>query len=462
MPSTESNSINLKEVKEASGKPAGKRMFSGVLKQYFFLLVIVTIIAAIVFGVFIMWEQKRFYRMKASSFLSYHPEQHTDLLSPMSIHEVLQIIRNDAVKLQAGDIVAIPQDKQKYLKEALDINYDPVSGSDNLLKVSVRWDDGDQARQLVDGYMQAAITTYVHFRQKYLHEIIAEQAKTQSEYEHERTTIEGKLSKLAQSVHGESVKQELEVLRMQENRLANELSDLQKQRFLATIRHENIKKSIPDKYDYAKLKIFALNPDVLDLIQRRNEALENYEIQKELGTETDRQVKEAQIKYRLAENSLNKSLEKLNLMEDEVATMNAVVLKRAEELESLQATMDGLDKAIEDAQYRLGQKQKEISAVGGLLPQEEALSKQYSKTLSRLGKIENEIMAQNRLETPIKKALLPLNVINVHREKPLSIPKYIPYLLSGIVIIALSAPFFLHANTHGKRHVRPAPPPTKH
>ena len=436
MPSTESNSINLKEVKEASGKSAGKRMFSGVLKQYFFLL--------------------------ASSFLSYHPEQHTDLLSPMSIHEVLQIIRNDAVKLQAGDIVAIPQDKQKYLKEALDINYDPVSGSDNLLKVSVRWDDGDQARQLVDGYMQAAITTYVHFRQKYLHEIIAEQAKTQSEYEHERTTIEGKLSKLAQSVHGESVKQELEVLRMQENRLANELSDLQKQRFLATIRHENIKKSIPDKYDYAKLKIFALNPDVLDLIQRRNEALENYEIQKELGTETDRQVKEAQIKYRLAENSLNKSLEKLNLMEDEVATMNAVVLKRVEELESLQTTMDGLDKAIEDAQYRLGQKQKEISAVGGLLPQEEALSKQYSKTLSRLGKIENEIMAQNRIEAPIKKALLPLNVINVHREKLFSIPKYIPYLLSGIVIIALSAPFFLHANTHGKRHVRPAPPPTKH
>ena len=210
------------------------------------------------------------------------------------------------------------------------------------------------------------------------------------------------------------------------------------------------------------LRIIALNPYILDIIQRRNEALENYEIQKELGTETDRQVKEAQIKYRLAENSLNKALEKLNLMEDEVASLNTVVLKRVEELESLQTTMEGLDKAIEDAQYRLAQKQKEISAVSGLLPQEEELSKQYSKTLSRLGKIENEIMIQNTLETPIKKALLPLNVINVHREKLFSIPKYIPYLLSGIVIIALSAPFFLHANTHGKRHVRPAPPPTKH
>ena len=46
MPSTESIPINLKEVKEAPGKPARKRLFSGVLKQYFFLLVIVTIIAA--------------------------------------------------------------------------------------------------------------------------------------------------------------------------------------------------------------------------------------------------------------------------------------------------------------------------------------------------------------------------------------------------------------------------------
>lgn len=456
MQSIESKPINLKEVKEAPEKTARKSLFSGVLKQYFFLLVIVTIIATSVFGVFIMWEQKRFYRMEASSFLSYHHEQRTDLLPPMSIHEVLQIIRNDAVKQQTGDNVAIPQDKQKYLKEALDINYDSASGSDNLLKVSVRWDDGDQARQLADGYMQAAITTYVNFRKKYLHEILQELNMAKADDDHDKTTIEGKLSKLAQSVHGESVKQELETLRMQENRLANELSDFQKQRFEINVQIENIKKSIPDRPDYSKLKIISQNPYILDILQKRNEALENYEIQKTLGSETDRQVKEAQIRYRLAVENLNKTLENLNLMEDELVSLNTVVLKHVEELESLQSTMDRLDKTIEDIQYRLVQKQKEISAISGLLPQEEELYKRHKTTLARLDKIENEIKELSRLDTPIKKALMPLNIINVHRIKSFSLPNY-TYLMSGLVIIALSVSFFIYTNTHGKRHARPAP-----
>ena len=462
MPSTESDSITPKEAKEAPDKTARKRLFSGVLKQYFFFLVIVTIIAAIVFVAFIMWEQKRFYRMEASSFLSYHHEQRIDLLPPMSIHEVLQIIRNDTVKQQAGDIVAIPQDKQKYLKDALDINYDSVSGSDNLLKVNVRWDDMDQVRQLADGYMQAAITTYVNFRKKYLYEIITEQSKKKSEYEHDKTAIEEKLSNLAQSVHEESIKQELEGLRIQIKQLENDLSDFQKQRFAATMRHENLKKDIPGKYDYTKLKIAYLHPYIFDILKKRNEALENYEIQKELGVETDRQVKEAQIKYRMAEGDLSKALEKLNLMEDEVSSINTVVLKRMEELEALQSTMDSLDKTIEDIQYHLDQKQKAISAVSGLLPQEEELKKQHKTTIARLDKFDNEIMELGSLETSIKKALLPLNVINVHRVKIISIPNFIPYLLSGIVVIALSVSVFIHANTHDKRRPRPAPAAAKH
>ena len=460
MQSIESKNINLKEVKETPEKTARKSLLSGVLKQYFFLLVIVTIIAASVFGVFIMWEQKRFYRVEASSFLSYHHEQRTDLLPPMSIHEVLEIIRNDAVKQQTGDNVAIPQDKQKHLKDALDINYGSVSGSDNLLKVSVRWDDADQARQLADGYMQAAITTYVNFRKKYLHEILLELNMARSDDDHEKTTLESKLAKLAQSIHGESVKQELEALKMQENRLANELSDFQKQRFLTNIQLEDIKKSIPDIPDYSKLKIVSQNPYILDIIQKRNEALENYEIQKTLGSETDRQVKEAQIRYRLAVDNLNKSLESLNLMEDELASLNTVVLKRVEELESLQSTMGRLDKTIEDVQYRLGQKQNEISAVSGLLQQEEELVKRHKTTLARLDKIGNEIKELSRLDIPIKKALMPLNVINVHRIKSFSLPNYM-YLMSGIVVIALSVSFFIYTNTHGKRNARPAPTTSK-
>jgi chromosome segregation ATPase len=460
MQSIESKPINLKEVKETPGKTARKSLFTGVLKQYFFLLVIVTIIAAIVFGVFMMWEQKRFYRVEASSFLSYHHEQHAGLLSPMSIHEVLQIIRSDAVKQQAGDIVAIPQDKQKHLKDALVINFDSASGLDNLLKVSVKWDDPDQARQLADGYMQAAILTYVNFRSKYLHEIIAEQLKMKSEYEQERATLEGKLNQLAQSVHSESVKKELDVLRMHEKQLADELFDFQKQRSLTNIQIEDIKKTIPDKYDYSKLKIASQNPDIWVLLQKRNEMLENYEIQKVLGPETERQVKEAQIRYRLAVDALNKILENLNLMEDEVASLNPVIMKRVEELESLQATMARQDKYIEDLQYRLAQKQKEISAISGLMPQEEKLLNQYKTTLARLDKIDTEIMNMNSLATTLKKALLPLNIINMHRIKSFSLPNY-TYLMSGLVIITLSVSFFIYTNTHGKQHARPAPTSTK-
>ena len=294
----DSKPINLTEVKEkeAPGKTAPKRQIPRVLKQYILLLVIVTLIAAIIFGVFMLLEQRRFYRMEASSPLSYHPEQCSDMIPVLSIQEVMQIIRNDAVKQQVGDVVAIPQEKQKYLKEALDISYDSDSGSSNLLKVIVRWDEAEQARQLVNGYIQTAITAYAHFQTKHPNEIVTEQNQEKSEYEHKNKVIEEKLSKLAQSVHSESVRQALETLKVNQNRLENELSDSKKQYLLASIQQASLKNDIPTKYDYAKLKIVYQHPYILDFIQKRNVALEDYEIQKSIGTETEQQVKEAQAK----------------------------------------------------------------------------------------------------------------------------------------------------------------------
>ncbi len=431
-----------------------KHQFPRILKQYLFLLLIVTIVAAIVFGVFMILEQKRFFRVEASSILSYHPEQRPDMISALSIHEVLLIIQNDTVKQQVGDLIAIPQDKQKHLKEALNISYNFKSGSDNLLKVSARWDDADQARQLVEGYIQTAIMAYIHFRTKYLHDIFSEQNKMKTEYEHNSNLIREKLSKLAQSVHGESVKQELETLRMYENQLENELTDYQKQVFLATFQYENLKNTIPVTVDYSKLKIVFQHPYILEIIKKRDEALENYEIQKVLFAETENQVKEAQLKYRFAEDRLNKTLEQLNLMEDEVVSLNTAILKHVEEMETLQTTMDRLNKSIEDVQYRLSQKQKEISAVSDLLPQEVELNKQHRTTLAILDKLENEIMERDKLEMTIKKALVPMNFINVHRLKSFSFPNYILYLLAGIVIITLSTSIFLLENMHRKKRAK--------
>ncbi len=452
----DSKPINLTEVKEkeAPGKTAPKRQIPRVLKQYILLLVIVTLIAAIIFGVFMLLEQRRFYRMEASSPLSYHPEQCSDMIPVLSIQEVMQIIRNDAVKQQVGDVVAIPQEKQKYLKEALDISYDSDSGSSNLLKVSVKWDDGEQARQLVNGYIQTAITAYAHFQTKHLNEIVTEQNQEKSEYEHKNKVIEEKLSKLAQSVHSESVKQALETLKVNQNRLENELSDSKKQYLLASIQQASLKNDIPTKYDYAKLKIVYQHPYILDFIQKRNVALEDYEIQKSIGTETEQQVKEAQAKYRYAENRLTQALESLNLVEDDVVSVNTIILKHVEELESVQTTMARLEKYIEDVQYRLDQKQKEISAVSEFLPQEEALDKQRKATLARLDKIESENMELGRLEMTLKKVIQPMNYINVHRVKSDSLKKYVSYLLAGIAIIALLATAILLENAHRKRHAK--------
>ncbi len=449
----DSKPINLTGGKKTVEKPAHKRQFPKVLKQYFILLVIVTVIAAIVFGVFMLMEQKRFFRWEASSILCYHPEQISDMIPRLSIYEVQQILRTDTVKQQTGDVVAIPQDKQMYLKEALDISCDSAPCFQNMLKISVKWDDAEQAKQLVDGYKQAAITAYTNFQSNNLLEVIKERNKTKSAYEHQNATIEEKRYKLAQSVHNESVKQALETLRMQEIRLQNELSDLQKQHSLATNQRENLKKRIPSQYDYEKLIIVSQHPYLLDFIQKKDEALENYEIQKTAVAEgNERQGKESQLKYRFAEDRLNKTLENLNLREDDVRSLNTAILKHVEELDSIQVTLDGINKCIEDIQYRLDQKQKEISAVSELLPQEEELNRIHNTTTARLNQIENEITEQEKLITTIKKALIPLNFINVHHVSSFSISNYVSYLLVGIIIIAILASCFILANTHGKRH----------
>ena len=448
----DSKPINLTGGKKATEKPTHKRQFPKVLKQYLILLVIVTVIAAIVFGVFMFMEQKRFFRVEASSILCYHPEQFPDMIPRLSIYEVQQIIRNDAVKQQTGDVVAIPQEKQKYLKEALDISCDSAPCFQNMLKISVKWDDAEQAKQLVDGYKQAAITAYINFQSNNLLEVIKERNKTKTAYEHQNATIEEKRYKLTQSVHNESVKQALETLRLQEIRLQNELSDLQKQHSLATNQQENLKKRIPSQYDYAKLIIVSQHPYLLDIIRKRNETLENYEIQKTVAEDNERLSKESQLKYRFAEDRLNKALENLNLREDDVTSLNTTILKHVEELDSIQATLNGIDKCIEDIQYRLDQKQKEISAVSELLPQEEELNRVHNTTTARLNQIENEITEQEKLITIIKKALIPLNFINVHHVSSFSISNYVSYLLVGIIIIAILASVLILVNTHSKRH----------
>ena len=116
--------------------------------------------------------------------------------------------------------------------------------------------------------------------------------------------------------------------------------------------------------------------------------------------------------------------------------------------------MDRQNKSIEDVQYRLSQKQKEISAVSDLLPQEVELNKQHTTTLAILDKLENEIMERDKLEMTIKKALVPMNFINVHRLKSFSFPNYILYLLAGIVIITLSTSIFLLENMHRKKRAK--------
>ena len=434
----ESNLKNTIRGNDTPGRSAHKHLHSKSMKHYSLMLALVAVAAAIVLGVILVLEQKRFFKVETSATLSYNPVTFSDKVYSPSISEVLQIVQADIVKKEAYDLIEIKEAKQKekYLKKALSISLDLPSGSNssNLLKVSVKWDDMEEARQLTDSYVKAAIHNYFRVRTNYLQEIQRKLLKVKQNKEAKIGTIEKNLSQLTQTVQAESLKAELEILKIRRNRQEEDLSDLQKQLETTLIHYEGMKTITPNKDKRQKIKSAPQQEYVLELVKKKNDALEDFEVQKATGKETDLQFKQAQIRYAFADDCLKSRLDELDLTEQDILNLDSESLNRMEEMETAEAGMTALNKHIKATQEALVQTQKQISDICKLLPQEEKLNEEQEETFRQIN--ENDRDSRN-IDSHIMMTVIELQslgFINIHHITMFASQNYIFAILTGTII----------------------------
>lgn len=284
----ESNQKSTTRGQESPGKSTHKQPRPRSMKYYSLILALVAVSAAILLGVILLLDQKRFFKYETSATLSYAPVAFSDKSFSPSFFEVLQIVQADLVKKEAFDLSAIAkaQPKEKYLKKALGISSDPSSNSSNLMQVSVKWDDIDEARQLTENYIKAAINSYFRSRNKYLQEIRQRLLKTRMQAEARKADIEKQLSHLSQSAQDENLKSELETLKLRRNKQEDELSSLTKQHAMAQVQYEGMKAITPNKDKEQKIKNALQHAFVLELVKKKNETLEDFEVQRPQAKKT--------------------------------------------------------------------------------------------------------------------------------------------------------------------------------
>ena len=441
-------------VNETPGKSVHNHSHPRSMKYYSLMLAIVAVIAAIVLGVILLLEQKRFFKMETSATLSYNPVTFSEKVYTPSASEVLRIIQADIVKKEAYDMTGIPEDehKENYVKNAFDVNYDLPQNSGNLLKVSVKWDDKDEASQLTGNYVKAAIQTYHRIRTDYLLEMQRRLLKVKQEKEARIGAIEKHLSQLHQSIQNENVKAELETLKKHRDRLEKELADLKKQLQMNLVQQEGMKTITPNKSKRQKLKNALQHAYVMKLIQKRDDTLEDFEVQKATGKETDQQFKQAQVRYGYVDECLKRRLDELNLSEQDVLDLDSGSLNRMEELDSSEATMLELKKLINEAQEQLTQIQKQISDACKLLSQEEKLYDEHGKTLSQIHEIDQDIqkIGSHIMMTVVE--LQSLGFINIHHVNMFTSKNYIFAILIGIIITTSLLSLLILATELGSKH----------
>ena len=452
----ESNHKSTPRVNETPGKSVHKHSRPRSLKYYSLVLVLVAVAAAIVLGVILLLDQKRFFKVETSAILSYNPVTFSDKVYSPSISEVLRIVQADIVKKEAYDLTGIPENeqKEKYMKNALDISYDLPQNSSNLLKVSVKWDNMEEARQLTDNYIKAAIQSYFRIRSNYLIEMQKKLLKAKQDKEARIGAIEKHFSQLSQSIQDENVNAELDTLKTRRNRQEEELSDLRKQLETVLVQSEGLKTITPNKDKRQKIKNAVQHAYVMGLIQKRNDTLEEFEVQKATGKETDQQFKQAQIRYGYVDDCLKRSLDELNLTEQEILDLDSGSLSRMEELESSEAKMIVLNKQINAAQEKLSQLQKQISDTSKLLPQEKKLNEEHGKTLSQINEIDQDIrnIGSHLMMTVIE--LQSLGFINIHHVNMFTSQNYTLIILIGIITTTSSLSLLILVIELARQHAK--------
>ena len=432
----ESNHKSTTRVTETPVKSVHKHSRPRSMKYYSLMLALVAITAAIVLGVILLLEQKLFFKLETSATLSYNPVAFSDKVYTPSISELLRLFQADIVKKEAFDLTNLSDKdkKEKYIKSALDISEDLPENSNNLLKVSVKWDDKDEASQLTDNYIRSAIKAYYQARTGYLTEIQQKLKKAKTDKEARLETIEKHLSQLSHSIQDENVRAELETLKTRRNRQEEELSELRKQLETTLVKNEGLKIITPNKDKRQKIKNALQLAYVMELIKKRNDSLEEFEVQKATGKETDQHYKQAQTRYGYIDDCLKAKLDELNLSEQDILDIDSASLSRMEEMESSEARLIVLNKQINAAQEKLAQIQKQISDACKLLPQEEKLNEERGKLLSQINEIDQDIknIGGHIIMTVIE--LQSLGFINIHYINMFTSHSYILIILIGIII----------------------------
>ena len=421
---------------ETLGKSVHKHSRPKSMKYYSLMLALVAVTAAIVLAFILLLEQKLFFKLETSATLSYNPVAFSDKVYTPSISELLRLFQADIVKKEAFDLTNLSDKdkKEKYIKSALDISEDRPENSNNLLKVTVKWNDKDEASQLTDNYIKSAIKSYFLARTGYLTEMQKKLIKARQEKEARLETIEKHLSQLFHSIQDESVKAELETLKTRRNRQEEELFDLRKQLETTFVQNEGLKIITPNKDKRLKIKNALQHAYVMELIQKRNDSLEEFEVQKATGKETDLQYKQAQIRYGYIDDCLKAKLDELNLSEQDILDIDSASLSRMEEMESSEARLIVLNKQINAAQENLAQIQKQISDACKLLPQEEKLNEERGKLLSQISEIDQDVKNIGGHVIMAAIELQSLGFINIHYVNMFTSHSYILIILIGIII----------------------------
>lgn len=432
----ESNHKSTPRVNESPVKSVHKHSRPRSMKYYSLMLVLVAVAAAIVLGVILLLEQKLFFKVETSAILCYTPVAFSDKVYTPSVSELLRLIQADIVKKEAFDLTDLSDKKQKekYMKSALDISEDFSEKSNNLLKVSVKWNDNPEASELTNNYIKSAIKAYFQKRTGYLTDIQVKLLKLKLEKEAKLAAIEKHLSQLSHSIQDENVKSELETLKKRRNRQEEELSELRKQLETTIVQNEGLKKITPNKEKRQKIKNSLQHAYVMELIKKRNDALEDFEVQKATGKETDQQFKQAQSRYGYIDDCLKAKLDELNLSEQEILNIDSASLNRMEEMESSEARLIELNKHISAAQEKLAQTQKLILDACKLLPQEEKLQEEHEKLLCQINEIDQDIKNIGAHLLMVAIELHSLGFINIHHVNMFTSHSYIIIILIGIII----------------------------
>ena len=434
----DSNLRNAIRGHEAFVKSAHMRRHSRSMKYYSLGLALVAVAAASVIGVILLLEQNRFFKVETSATLSYNPVVFSDKVYIPSISEVLRIIQADIVKKEAYESAGFPDNehKGKYLKTALDISYDLPQNPSNLLKVSVKWDNMEEARRLTDSYINAAIGSYFRVRNNYLMEMQMRLLKKQQDKKAKLEDIEKHLSQLSQTIQDENLKAELETLKTRRLKQEEVVFNLRKHLEMTQVQYEGLKTITPDTTKRQKIKNPLQHSYVMELIKKKDDALEDFEIQRAIAKENDLNFKQAQIKFGFAEDFLKRKLDELNLSEQDILDLDSSCLDRMEKLESFKASMMMLNKHITAAQEQLTQTQTQISDIRKLLPQEERLNEEHRETLHQINDINQDIknIDNHLLMTALE--LQSLDFINIHSISLFTSDNYLIIILTGIIITA--------------------------